>query len=78
MITQQPESWKNKILEIVLRHGREAISIIDLEGRFLFLNNSAARVMRGLPEDFIGKKVADILPPQLSTKRMTAALQVLE
>lgn len=78
MIAQQPESWKNKLLEIVLRYGREAISIIDREGRFVFLNNSAARIMRGLPEDFIGKKVADILPPQLSTQRMAATLQVLE
>ncbi|MEJ5224080.1 MAG: HD domain-containing phosphohydrolase [Anaerolineales bacterium] len=78
MTAQQPEHWKNKILEIVLRHGREAITIVDREGRFLFLNDSAARVMRGAPKDFIGKKVADILPPQLSTQRMESTRRVLE
>lgn len=78
MNTLTPDEWQKKILEIILRHGREAISIVDPDGHFIFLNESAARIMRGKPEDFIGKTIAEILPPQLSAQRLEAARRVLD
>ncbi len=78
MTAPYPELWKNKILAVLTRHAREAVSIIDGTGRFYFLNDSAARIMRSTVEDLIGKTVAEILPPQLATQRMAAARRVLD
>ncbi|MDM8520608.1 ATP-binding protein [Anaerolineales bacterium HSG6] len=63
-----------KLLEKQIRHSREKyrllfdnatmpISLIDITGKVLMLNNTAARLLnKDHPKKFIGKNIADLLP----------------
>ncbi len=40
------------------------ITIVDTQGRFLMLNEGSARFLGGKPEDFIGKSISTVFPPE--------------
>ena len=56
----------------------EIAVLLDADLRYLAANEAAARVLDIEREEFVGKRVLDILPPQVAEKRAGYAKQVLQ
>ncbi|MCX6834916.1 MAG: PAS domain S-box protein [candidate division Zixibacteria bacterium] len=56
----------------------EAISSVDQNGIFLFMNREAARQLGGHPDEFIGKSQWEIFPKWLADRQMESIRQVFE
>jgi len=55
---------------LLVENANEAISLIDKEGKFIIMNNAAAHnILGGSPDDFIGKKLQDVMPESIADKR---------
>ncbi len=52
--------------ESFINSAHDWISIKDLDGRYVTVNPAIARAFHRDPEDFIGKKAVDMLPPALA------------
>ncbi len=63
---------------LLVENASEAISLIDRDGRFLILNNAAARILGGQTDDFVGKTVWDVLPKEVADERMASAKQIMQ
>ncbi|MCA9905851.1 MAG: PAS domain S-box protein, partial [Anaerolineae bacterium] len=46
----------------LMENTTEAISMLDRDGRYVLMNEAAAKQIGGKPEDFIGRTIADIFP----------------
>ncbi len=62
----------------LIENARNAIFSIDYEGRFQFLNPVAARDLGGTPEDFMGRLMTDLFPPEIATRQITAIRRVID
>lgn len=56
----------------------ESIIQVDGEGRFLFLNRTAAQFLGGKPEDYIGQTTRDIFPPEAAQRQLRNVRTVME
>ncbi|MBP6803112.1 MAG: PAS domain S-box protein [Chloroflexi bacterium] len=54
-----------------------AISTIAHDGTFLFMNTNAARQLGGQPDDFVGQRMADLLPKQVSERQLESIRTVI-
>jgi two-component system, cell cycle sensor histidine kinase and response regulator CckA len=50
----------------------------DIDGRYLFVNAAAARMLGRAPSDVIGKTPADLFPPQVAAGYQAGPRQVIE
>ena len=55
----------------------ESIAVVDDHGTFLFMNTTAAETLAGKPEDYIGKTMWDVFPPQLADRHAAAVREVI-
>ncbi|NLZ05233.1 MAG: PAS domain S-box protein [Phycisphaerae bacterium] len=55
----------------------ETIATVDEDGRFLFMNNTAAQRLGGRAEDFIGKTMWDLFPPAVADFQAADIQQVI-
>lgn len=46
------------------------VATIDFEGRFLYMNDIAAKQLGGSPHDFVGKNMLDLFPPQVANNQL--------
>ena len=85
----QAEMGQRKIVEVKLRESEaqyrtlvesagEAIVQLDREGRFLFLNRTAAHFLGGKPDDYIGKMAQDVFAPEAAQQQMRNVRAVME
>jgi PAS domain S-box-containing protein len=56
----------------------DAVFILDAQGTFCVMNDSAARQVGGRPSDFIGKSLRDLFPPDLAGLFAAYVRQVIE
>jgi PAS domain S-box-containing protein len=56
----------------------ESIIQVDGEGRFLFLNRTAGQFLGSKPEDYIGKTVRDVFPPEAAQRQLRNVRTVME
>ena len=54
------------------------IVIIDKAGIYKMVNNIAAKRMGGTPEDFTGRSMKDLLPPEIADNYLKANAQIME
>ena len=60
------------ILEAIVEGTTDSVFAKDLEGRYMMINSSAARIL-GMPkEEIVGKDDAQLLPPE-TARRLTEA-----
>lgn len=65
------------LLEVVAAAVTNPVTILDAEGRLVYLNGPACRFV-GLPQaDVIGRLMTDILPPAFAAERMAIIRRVL-
>ncbi len=57
---------------------RNAIASISYEGIFLFLNPVAARSLGGKPENFVGKSMFDLFPPEIANRQYESIRRVID
>ncbi len=57
---------------------QQPIFSIDSKGKYLFLNEYAARTLGGKPQDFIGKTLWDVFPEYIADDHMKTILHALE
>ncbi len=62
----------------LIEGAEEAITSIDPEGRLLVLNNAAAEILGGRPEDFIGKTIEEVLPPEEAQVRKKTIDEIIK
>jgi PAS domain S-box-containing protein len=55
-----------------------AISTVNRDGTFLFMNGMAARSLGGEPQNFVGQTVFDLFPPVVAERHMAAIRRVIE
>jgi len=56
----------------------EAIVRVDGDGQFLFLNRTAAQLLGGKPEDYVGKTARDVFPPEAAQRQLRNVRTAME
>jgi PAS domain S-box-containing protein len=69
---------KNFVLDAVITGSSNAVFVKDRDGRFILANRRAARNLGLEPEDMIGRKAADFLPPEFIPKMEAEDRAVME
>lgn len=59
-------------------HATEGVSIVNAAGVFEMINSSAAKILGGLPDDFIGKSVHEIFAKKMAARHMRNILRAIE
>ncbi|MBP8002478.1 MAG: PAS domain S-box protein [Chloroflexi bacterium] len=54
-----------------------AVATVDAEGRFLYMNENAARQLGGTPDQFIGKKMHDLFAEPTTSYQLTHIQKVI-
>jgi len=62
---------------LLVESAGEVISTVSEEGEFLFMNSTAAERLGGRPEDFIGRRMADLFPPDVARRQLDSIRQVI-
>ena len=62
---------------VLVENARNPIYSINNEGYFLFLNPIAARDLGGAPEQYIGKHMTDLFPPEIAARQLAAVQMVI-
>ncbi len=57
---------------------RNAIASISYDGTLLFLNPVAARLLGGQPEDYVGKSMFDVFPPEIAKRQHESVRRVID
>ena len=63
---------------LLVENASEAISMLDENGNYLLMNNSAAQHLGGQPQDFIGKNIFDILPQEHAEKHLVSVRNIVD
>ncbi len=61
----------------VVESAGDAISVIDDDGVFHFLNRHAAERLGGRPEDFVGRTMYDLFPPDIAATQLEHVREVI-
>jgi len=61
----------------VVENAGEVIAVVDAQGVFQFMNNTAARRLGGHPADFIGKTMWDLFPREVADQQTNHIRQVI-
>ena len=61
----------------LVENAGEAISLVNADGEFLFMNNTAAERLGGTPADFIGKSMWALFPKKAADLQATAIQEVI-
>ncbi|HSV99340.1 MAG TPA: PAS domain-containing protein [Sedimentisphaerales bacterium] len=61
----------------VVESAGEAIAIVDEDGKFLFMNGTAAKALGGAPCDFVGKTMWDLFPTEIADRQAAAVREVV-
>ncbi|MBI4784416.1 MAG: PAS domain S-box protein [Oscillatoriophycideae cyanobacterium NC_groundwater_1537_Pr4_S-0.65um_50_18] len=56
--------YNHRLLQSIINSTNDAIFVKDIQGRFLVVNTTAAHLLGSHPDEILGKKVDDFLPPQ--------------
>ena len=75
---QQRERQQTRHYEQLLHTSEEGIVSYDRDGRVLAVNDRAAEYLGGVPEDFIGKTVPEILPEASAERGLATIRHVLQ
>lgn len=54
------------------------VATIDIDGRFLYMNDVAAKQLGGIPHDFIGKTMYELFPPQIAENQLTSIRKAIQ
>ncbi|MFW6146072.1 MAG: PAS domain-containing protein [Planctomycetota bacterium] len=63
--------------KVLLASAGEAISVVDGDGVFRFINPAAAQMLGGRPEDFIGRSNHEVFPADVADRHRAAIRQVV-
>ena len=63
---------------LLVENAHEAISMMDADGNYLLLNNEAAKLLGGQPNDFIGKNILDILPQEHAETHLDSVRNIIQ
>jgi PAS domain S-box-containing protein len=58
------------LMQTVLDHAQAAVSLIDLDGRVIFVNKESARILGILPDAAVGRLLAEFMPSKEATSIM--------
>jgi len=73
LLTESEEKYRT-----LVESAGEAITTMDANGVFLFMNTTAAKRLGGRPEDFIGKTVWELFPKRLAESHVANIRRVIE
>ncbi|UCE17451.1 MAG: PAS domain S-box protein [Gemmatimonadota bacterium] len=62
----------------LISNATDAIATVDYDGRFLIVNEAAARIMGGEPADFFNKTIWDVFPKEFIDERMKKVRDVFQ
>ncbi len=57
---------------------RNAIASFDYDGKVHFLNPVAAAMLGGLPENFMGRKMQELFPPEIAARQLESIRRVID
>jgi len=64
-------------LKNIIKHSGAGITMIDENGTYLLVNEKAANVLGGKPEDFIGKTLTDVFPKKLAEEYLNSNRELI-
>jgi len=62
---------------LLVESADEAIFTMDADGRYLFMNGTAAALIGGKPPDFVGKTAWDVFPKEMADDQVRRVRQVI-
>ncbi|MBI5524231.1 MAG: PAS domain-containing protein [Desulfarculus sp.] len=62
----------------LLNAPHESAVLLDMEGAIVAINEVAARDLDGSPEDMVGRRASDFLPPQVASSREARIRQAMQ
>ncbi|MEA3317106.1 MAG: PAS domain S-box protein [Bacteroidota bacterium] len=65
------------INKAAITNAMESIAIFDKNGKYIFLNNTSAKLLGGKTKDFIGKTLHQTLPKDLADKYLASINEVI-
>jgi len=74
--SEQALAEREERLRDLMQQASDAIFVVDLDGRYLDVNDAACRMVRRRREDLIGKRVVDVVPAK-DLPRLNAAKETL-
>jgi PAS domain S-box-containing protein len=74
--SSHPDS--TKIADALMDSPLQAVILLNAQGVVQYVNQLAARNFGQPPEDLVGRRMADLLPPDIGRQRRTQALKVLK
>jgi PAS domain S-box-containing protein len=74
--SEQALADREERLRDLIEQASDAIFVVDLDGRYLDVNDAACRMVRRRREDLIGKRVVDVVPAK-DLPRLNAAKDTL-
>ena len=72
-LKESEEKYKN-----LIKNAKQPIITIDGNGKYVLINESAAKKFGGKPEDFIGSTLWDTFPKEEADKRMAVHQEVIQ
>jgi len=63
---------------LLIENAGEPITTIRRDGKFLMMNQAAARYFGGLPDDFVGQTMWDLFPEKIANRQMNTIKESLD
>jgi two-component system, sensor histidine kinase and response regulator len=79
-VVERTEQWRksSELLQAVMDGATDVILLEDIDGRFLLVNQAAAKFVGRPVEEVLGKTVADLFEQEIAKKLRQCELQVLQ
>jgi PAS domain S-box-containing protein len=65
-------------LRNIIKHSGAGITMLDENGKYLLVNEKAAIELGGVPEDFIGKTLHDVLPQEIADEYLNSNRELIK
>jgi len=61
----------------VVESAGESIAVVNGEGVFLFMNTTAAERLGGTPQEYVGRRMGELFPPDIADRQLTSIRTVI-
>lgn len=62
----------------LVENAGDVVAVVDAMGTFHYINGVGARLLGGEPEDFIGKTMEQLFPPEIAASQLAMVRRVIE
>ncbi len=77
--TEHPNGYSPELfLRTLIEHAPNAIFAVRNDGTFIEMNSLAAQALGGIPQDFLGKQMGELFPPEHANRQLESICRVIK